>query len=222
MSEEVLNKPICEHIAPRGGFRVTFPSGYTVAELHPNEFIRRCAEHMKLNHFPLPFNLSTGWQDRMWDQCCKQNPDIECQNAPRLERGVTGDDIKRFLRTLIEFKQAGAVAVSQEEQDRRIDICSRCPKLGVVNCYGGCGSLAMYLEHFISGRDLTKITTVHKKSCMACGCSVEAKTLYPKDVLQKVDQLMDIQPEYWANCWLNEPTPVEHPAQVEDGQGTPP
>ncbi len=211
-----MKKPSCFEVAPKGGFAVTFPTGITIASLYDSEFLRNCKLHMEENVMPYPFNTSGGWQDRMWHQCCIQNPDMKCADSDRPERSIGADDILRYARTMWVTLTQGGETVSQEEQDRRVDICLKCPKIGVVSCFIGCNTITEALSGFILGRSIRRINEVHKQSCMACGCPIEVKSLWPISVLKQVDNDLGLTPDYNRSCWMIEGDPPPAPEVYVD------
>lgn len=199
-----MKVPKQKHVCPRGGWSLKFPSGWSVSESHYAAFLQACREHMERNDMPYPFNTSGGWQDRMWDQVCQQNPHIECEDTDKPERIIDGNDVLRYLRTMWSSFEKGALAVNDEEQNRRLSICLTCPRMGYISCFIGCNSIAHVLSEFIIGRKINRREETNNKSCLACGCSIEVKTMWPLDVIKDVDAKMGITPDYAPNCWIRE------------------
>lgn len=159
--------------------------------------IRSCREGM---------GLSTGgdWIERVQEAVCQQNPDVPCFDEDRPERVWLGEDVWRFLTTLKEAVMGGMEPVSTEEQTRRIDICAVCPKKVVIGCRW-CGALGGMITELLAGRKAPNIEAVYKQSCGACGCDIASKTVYPLDILKRVDEKLDNKPDYAPGCWMLEP-----------------
>lgn len=143
-----------------------------------------------------------GWKEWAVDLMCQQRPDMECDDTESSARAMTGDDVWRFLTGMWEAKEEGIQPVSEELQNQRIDTCLACPKLGYISCFTGCGKMAEVLASFTLGRNIRKHPEVHKQSCLQCGCLVEVKTMFPIDILLKMDEKHGTKPEYHASCWI--------------------
>ena len=185
---------------PRDGWTIhSFPgTGHKITSNHPSHFLQQCHAHMELNNIP----ILGGWQDEMFSLMCEQNPEIECEEVGKEERKVAGADIWRFLTTLWEAMANGAVAVSEEEAERRAAICIACPKMGHTSCGGGCGKIAEVLSTLTLGRRPVGMEKVHKASCEVCGCEISSLVNYPLDVLKAVDDKLEFKRDaYPKNCW---------------------
>jgi len=191
--------PVNTSISPPNGWSVTIPNaGPEIREQNFNAWLGMVLIRLRAN------NLATaGWQEYVLDLMCQQRPDItsEDKDAPP-ERLASSEDVRHFIHTIWDAWKSGAVAVSAEEQDRRAAICMKCPKKGIVNCIGGCGALAEALAQITIGSQARSIPELHKKSCMVCGCELSTLTMYPLEVLKKVDEKLNFKGgEYPDFCW---------------------
>lgn len=204
-----MKRPSNLNMVPAGGWSVTFPTGFTATSNHPASFLHICAQHMMANEMPEPWVYKGGWAEEIWNQVCLQHPEIPFEDDEQLpERKLTGADVRRFVASIVEAKSQGAEAVSDEEQDRRLEICSRCPKRTIISCNGWCGWLAETLNSFSIGRKSRRIPEFHKQHCGVCGCDLSLVSQWPLDVLQAVDAKLGVKEEYWPECWK-----LEKPSQ---------
>ncbi len=185
-------------LCPRGGWSVTIEGAEpAIVSNHWMDFINQVSKRVRINGLD-----QHGWRERAIDLMCRQRPDIESHDEDIQLRDITGDDIRRFVRTMWEAVKAGATPVSGEEQERRAAICLDCPKRGYVNCMGGCGALAQALAEITIHGKTRDIPGLHKNSCMVCGCELSSLIMYPLDVIKAVDKKMDFTSgDYPDHCW---------------------
>lgn len=190
--------PVSTSQVPPGGWSVQIEgAGPPIKADHWSVFISEIRNRLIANGLD-----SHGWKERAIDLMCRQRPEIQSEDKEVPTRSVTSDDIQRFVRTIWEAWKAGAQAVSAEEQDRRAAICVECPKKGYVSCFGGCGALAATLAEMTIHSKARSIPELHKASCMVCGCELSTLTMYPLEVLQKVDAKIGFKTEeYPDHCW---------------------
>jgi len=186
-------------MVPRNGWTVTIDgAGPPITAPTWNEFVKNIAVRLRSNNLD-----HHGWREEAIDLMCRQRPDIASEevDAPP-ERVATGDDAKRFVRTMWEAWKAGAEPVSDAEQDRRAELCLECPKRGYVACFGGCGAISAALSEMTMGAKTRFLAQLHKSHCTVCGCELSSLTRFPLDVLQEVDRKIDFKTgEYWSKCW---------------------
>lgn len=182
---------------PQGGWKYREPT--TGVQFTHNNFLalmQQIRAHRDANGLP----THSGWAEVVHDEICQQNEGVGCLEAGGVERSFTGDDVKRFIATILEMR---GELVSEEEQKRRLNICGKCPKKGVINC-SGCGWLAGKITELLGGRSLYKPDEFFKTSCLACGCDIPAKTAIPLDVLKRADERLEMTPDYHERCWMRE------------------
>jgi len=194
-----MKRPLQENTVPRGNWNYRDP--LTGVPFTANDLVvllQQVRTQRRANGIP----VESGWEQVVLDELCQQNPHIPCGEAGVQEIHMTGDDVRRFLTTLKE--QYGHELVSEEEHQRRADICLTCPKLADVACTFPCGWVSKTLTELLGGRRIHRAAELHKRGCSACGCQIDAKTYYPLDVLKSVDEKLGKQPDYWEHCWMRE------------------
>ncbi len=186
-----------------GAWTYTQPeTGVTLKEQHHKAFLTKIRNHRLANDLP----LHGGWADEVWDTVCRENPSIPQETIGEVPRYYSMDDAQRFITTMRELNKSNEL-VTEEEQRRRIDICATCPKNGVIGSGGGCkfcAWMAQQITEVLGGRPIHRVAEVSKRSCMACGCSIIAKTAVPLDVLTQVDEKLGSTPDYDLGCWMGE------------------
>lgn len=139
-------------------------------------------------------DLSIGWEGRLQDEMCQEHPDYPCKHlAPYIERHLTLNDVKQFLKTADTFIEGGGKFVDQELAESRANVCSRCPANHPVSGCLGCGGFVSLAMEFLNGRKLKRDDEL--KSCAHCGCYLKAKVWLPLDAIQ--DGI-----EYPSYCWV--------------------
>lgn len=197
--------PINTSVSPPNGWSVSIPdAGPEIRDFNFSVWITEVQKRLKANGL-----MKHGWRDWVIDLMCQQRPDIPSQDkeAPP-ERVMTSDDVRRFLQTMWDIKEQGSPVVSEDVQSARVETCLACPKLGFIQCFIGCGSVVEALSQMLLGRKIRHLEDIHKKSCTACGCHAEIKTMFPVEILRKIDEKHETKPQYHPSCWiLNEPQP---------------
>ena len=190
--------PTNTNLVPRGGWSVEIEgAGPPIVANHFSLFVKEIGKRLIANGLD-----KHGWREEALDLMCRQRPDIPCEDKEVQARAVTGDDVKRFVKTLYEAWEQGAKPVSIEEQERRAAICMECPMRGTVSCMGGCGALARALSDLTMGGSARNLPELHKQSCLICGCELSSLTMYPMEVLRAVDEKINFKTtEYPPNCW---------------------
>jgi len=184
-------------IVPRGEWNVELPGcGPRIKSRHFKDFLQQVSKRLQANGLD-----RHDWREWVLDEMCKQNPGIECEDKDAPRREVTGEDVWRFVRTLYTAWENGAQKVSDEEQNRRADICLNCPKRGYVSC-NSCGSLSKALSDLVLGTGCKRLAELHKQSCLVCGCELSSLVQYPLEVIQEIDQKLQFQTDsYPSECW---------------------
>lgn len=193
-----MKRPATMNITPRGGWRFTDPvTGIPHKDNHPMALLQAVRSSRLANGF----EVKGGFEHEVWEDVCKQNPELNCVEEGVPEVVMTADDVMRFMTTLKEF--AGRELVSEDEHKRRAEICMQCPMMGHTNCKS-CGWVARTLTELLGGRKIHRPAEFHKRACKACGCNLDSKTYYPLDVLKTVDEKLGRTPDYWEKCWMRE------------------
>lgn len=191
-------EPLDLTTSPPGGWQYTEQA--TGVKFRHNDIramMKMVREHRVGNNLP----VHGDWIQQVYHGICSQNPSTPCHDVNNPERVWLPEDVMRFLEALSEM---GLETVGDEEQLRRIEICKTCPKNGVIACRW-CGYLGEMLSKFAAGRNVPRVEEVWKRSCLACGCSISAKTAFPVSTLQAIDARLGTSPEYTPGCWMLEP-----------------
>jgi len=194
-----MRVPTTPALVPPGGWSYTDPdSGVSFKESNFNALVGMVRTHRIAN------GLLTGaaWLEQFYDSICQQNPRAKCNDLEHPEVAWNSDDVTAFVATLLEQRESGIPQVDQEEYDRRISICMRCPKKGHVKC-SSCGVFGKLLQRVISGIKVPD-STAPGTACAACGCIIAAKAAYPLEVLQGVDERLGRHPDYAEECWMRD------------------
>jgi len=191
--------PTSPNLVPPGGWSYKDPdSGVPFKEAHIEALVGLVRRHRIAN------DLVVGgeWLAHFYNELCLQNPKAPCSDASEQVHYVNADDLSSFLTTLVAQRESGKTQVDQEEYDRRVDICMRCPKMGHVGC-SSCGAFGRLLNRVVAGVTIPKDVSPGR-SCLACGCVISAKAAYPIEVLKAVDLELSRTPDYHESCWMRD------------------
>jgi len=168
---------------PHGGFwEVRIPkTGHLIKEVHINNFIGSAVRHVESMEIDLDGMTVRDWILALW---CQQHPDSPCQDTEKPDRAFTVEDLKRFASSMGKWVQkvAGGESawVSQEEAERRAEICSTCIKNQYVAC-GWCGGPVATAVNLLGGRRTSRDDKL--QSCEICLCTLRAKVHMPLDAV---------------------------------------
>lgn len=196
-------RPTNTAVVPPRGWTVDIPdAGPTIVSNNWSEFWSQVGLRLRTNGLD-----RHGWREWVMDLMCQQRPDIPCVDDSLPSRDATGDDVRRFVRTIYETWKSGAQAVSDGEQDRRASICQTCPRRGYVSCLGGCGALAGALSEMTIGSKAKSRPELNKSACLVCACEISSLIMWPLDVLKAVDEKIGFEVgQYDPKCWkIQEP-----------------
>lgn len=196
-------KRLLDTTRPIGGpWTYTQPeTGVTLTENHWNAFLKKVRKHREAVGID---TIKGGWIEQLEHDICVANPHLPQEEIGEVARYYTKDDIVRFISTMRELNKSGEL-VSEDEQRRRIDICVKCLKKGVIS--GGCRFCSWIAEQttqLLGGRKIPRVEEVTGNSCMACGCDITSKTAVPLSVLKAVDEKLGESPDYATGCWMRE------------------
>jgi len=150
--------------------------------------------------------------DDVEDQICKRLGFEWCKNMAVDSWGfqLTWDSIVAGTKTLageaLSVLTGGEVWCSQQEAERRAEICSRC----FANQRGGgcmgCGFMDRVRD--LIGKTCSDQRTKcddRLQSCLVCGCLLQCKVHYPSEVLKA--GMSEKQRQAYADvphCWMNQ------------------
>lgn len=194
--------------SPAGGWTyVDEISGVTFNSAHLKVVQQRAYKHWIANNNP----VTGDFEAMVHDNVCRNTPSCACIDTEKSERTYGPDDVKRFL-TVAQEMLGGYERVSVEEQERRVQVCLKCPAMGQINCKW-CGWVSGAVESLLGRRSFPSKREAHKMSCLRCGCNIPSKTALPLELLRKVDEEMEKvsgKVEYAEGCWMLESTPTQN------------
>ncbi len=122
---------------------------------------------------------------------------------------LTLPDIVRGTLTLSAWKALGSHVVTQEEAERRAEICANFEGVGCkynVAYRSGCGVDCQGLTDAVKSivGEAATSQDVNLKACAVCKCSLSAKVHLPLADLQRFESA-ELQSLYPPHCWLAKP-----------------
>ena len=145
-------------------------------------------------------DLAPGWELRVADDLCTNYTITGCGPKREVEqRSIHANDVFIFLKVVKAWVKSGGVIVSQEEADRRSEICSRCPKNVEVK---GCNVCKNIIPHMFPSL-AKKRSSLHDQidGCGVCGCQLKLKVWIPAEVLTPSTSDPYAFPE---ECWVRQ------------------
>jgi hypothetical protein len=158
--------------------------------------------YRKANGIP----IGIGFLQELESAVCDLYP-AECEESdpnlpPDRPRRLRLNDVIVGSKTMLNFWLAGNPIVSQEEMERRVNICVSC-KYNVQfpkSCGGGCGELKELVLSIVGNRATPRSSELN--SCAICACFLEAAVWLPVDI--QVKALSDAQRAQFSHvpwCW---------------------
>lgn len=192
-------------VTPPGYWRYPRPDGSFIIGGDFFDLVNRVSEFRIINQLPLGKP-----EEEIQDWLCR-NTESPCRPAapakPEPGRKAKGRDVARFVKAVLLWGIA-AETVSQEEADRRAEICAGCRfnvEIDDVNCFG-CFGMASKIIQAIGSRS-TRFSNL-LKFCGVCGCSNEISCFAPMAVLNKTyANTMDFPDDtngQGTPCWKKE------------------
>lgn len=148
-----------------------------------------------------------GTYEAIEDWICAQLPEwCERHEAPRhLKTTYRKQDVLAFLEATKDAIIKGEV-VSQEEAERRANICMQCkPYNTLIEGCEGCSGIGTLVFGVIGHRTVKNLG--HLKSCGICGCSLKAKIWLTKKTLDSTSRIQETTGKFPKWCWVEKPTP---------------
>jgi hypothetical protein len=188
---------------PGGGYPYRQPeSGFPFKQVSFSDLVKEVKDHRKANNFPIGPNFEAEVEDASCRELLQMFPNYEgCLDETGDKAVYKGRkwglaDVRHFLNTMSGWIAKGAKFVSQEEANRRAEICSRCPmNVQLAECLG-CSNVSG-MVNTIRGSRRTSVED-RLRTCSGCGCQLAVKVWMPKDVMQR-DGV-----EYHPSCWMLE------------------
>lgn len=205
-------KLIPSNEVPPGHFHFTCPeTGYAIETLSKEELFHKIENHYRENDIP----LKEGWQDEVEDRICQGLPPGWCsfvEEKDQLKMGsphslcqITKKDlingIFSLTNLLLKFIGRKEIYVSEEEAEKRAEICAKCNFNVSVNACMGCHGMQTLLTQVAKVKGSRKTKWDHiLKNCCKCKCRNEAIVHIRKDILLTGQSEKDVL-EYPVWCW---------------------
>jgi len=197
---------------PPGKFNFVVPeNGYKIGEIMSlNELFDKVKVHYDANGIPLP----SDWKDRVEDQMCRKLSSGWCTytdgNAgegfqPDLSAEKILKGIKSISAMALSAAKGEEVFVSQDEANKRAEICARCYYNMSSNFCAGCGigqSITSLVAKVKGGRSTPLDNSL--QSCGVCGCKNEAIVHVNRNLLLtgEKNETTARRPDW---CWVKNP-----------------
>lgn len=209
-------KLINTNMVPPMKFSFTVPeNGYKIEnQMNIEDLFKKVKAHYNDNGIPLP----SDWKDRVEDQICRRLPSGWCKyNGEGSPDGfsplITAEAILKGLKGLAAMALTSAkgeeVYVSQDEAERRANICSRCYFNMPSNFCGGCaaGQAITSLVSKVKGSRATSYDN-QLQACGICGCRNTAIVHVNRNMLLKGEknETTNSRPDW---CWVKNPDTLQ-------------
>lgn len=189
--------------SPPGQWRYTFPQDGTLIMGRSYEAWKTDIEkHYHRNGYPMPED----WVQQAEDQFCRLMPAGVCVypdgSLPEVyvHSRVTLEDIVNGTKVLGAWAASGFALVSQEEADRRANICAACyANINVPGCTS-CSNIMGMVSEAVGAQKLQADAQLYGKSCAYCHCASAANVWVPVEVSRHgvSDEMLNAMPEH---CW---------------------
>lgn len=209
-------KLINTSMVPPMKFSFTVPeNGYKIEnQMNLEDLYKKVQAHYNDNGIPLP----SDWKDRVEDQICRRLPAGWCKySGDGSVKGftplLTAEAILKGLKSLASMALNAAkgeeVYVSQEEAERRANICSRCYFNMQSNFCGGCaaGQAITSLVSKVKGSRTTSYDN-QLQACGICGCRNSAIVHVNRNMLLngEKNETTNSRPDW---CWVKNPDTIQ-------------
>lgn len=186
---------------PSGGFPYTQKeTGYAFKEITLNNLLKVTKTHRIANNLPIGVNANAEIEDASCRELLQKYPNYSgCVDDHGLSaakpRGIGITQVLHFLQFLWQVISKGAEPVSQEEANRRAEICAGCPNNIDIGVCTTCKMKGLL-------KSLKKGNTPHDsklKVCSQCSCLNLAKIWWPVESMKREGVVYD-----YEKCWMNE------------------
>jgi len=163
-----------------------------------DDLIQGCADALTEAGQDIPVNLSRLVQDAI----CAANPGYRyCRPCKKIKMKIGGGHVVRWVRSMVAWaKKHKFELASNEEAERRAEICARCPRqVETPSLCWGCHGIAGLIP-LIKGARKTAWDS-QLKTCGVCGCYNDVAVHLPIDLTGE-----DL--EYPAHCWKKKNPPA--------------
>lgn len=199
-------------VRPPGKWRYRVSeTGQTFIGTNLDELRKKLGKHCAIHHLPMPsneqieeqicFELGNDAKDWCMDPATGMSGNIP-PTSPDCA-GLSVGSVKQATFTLVHSAIRGT-SVTQQEAERRAEICSVCNQNREVHGCKGCASDALKsLVGTIAGRRRTSLDD-RLATCCICGCLNRAKLWIDIDIIKKhtPDEQWERFRTKAPNCWL--------------------
>jgi len=184
---------------PPSGWVYEVENGHVIKAGTFDKLIALIQRHFEVNGYPIPDNL----REVVEHEICMLNPQSICKgDGPTRffpSRRQVEEGTEKLLKVRREISEAGSNAfVSQEEADRRAQLCVACPmKRNLWGCFV-CDKLVKMVT-----KTYKRETSYDKLSygCGVCGCINSAQVWLEDFVLAKVTPKETVCDYPQTGCW---------------------
>lgn len=201
MTKIFMLKWIAKNRTPPDGWRYKVPdTGVTVKGSHWGHLLMRVEEHLVANNLPVPLNLEEYVENYMCGLFPDMCEDVEIPKSPHKKKKMTVGDVLRFTAMIGADMLNGRKRESNEEANRRANICADCVDNIDPDGCSGCdrGRMEKLIEK-LTGSIATKHDS-RLKSCRHCGCINKAQVWFPIDLLQRFTTV-EVDKALPQHCW---------------------
>lgn len=170
--------------SPKGGFTFKEPStGRVFFHKHPRALLKQVLNYRA----ELGLDVDGGWEERFWDEYCRQHEEMACDDTEGGTWFPNMVTIWNFLQSMWKWLRTGGNFVSQEEAERRANVClsgangEPCPLNRPSGICWGCKNLSTEIRNLLNGRK-TKYDS-QLQVCIGCGCNLDTKIWFPNESL---------------------------------------
>lgn len=190
-----------DHLGIPGGWRYRIPeTGILIKTSSYWLLSSEARKHYAANAIPVPAILD----DLILEYVCKNGASCEydgvqlTKGTPKKSLNIS--DVIRFTQTRLDALLKGS-KVSQEEANRRAEICAACPSNKPLEGCTGCNSRS--LREFVRLLAQAGRTPLDEqlKSCEYCGCFIQSMVWTPLESLKRYDDVSQLP----SNCWKTTP-----------------
>lgn len=187
-------------VVPETGFRIE-------GELTMESLLSRVKKHYMENGITLP----PDWQEVVEDHLCRQLPHGWCSYsdgnpAQGTKANLSAENIIKGIKSLatmaMDAVSGQEVFVSQEEANKRAEICARCYNNMTTNFCAGCSAMQQ-ITSLVAKVKGSRTTPLDSKlyTCGVCGCRNEAIVHVNRKVLLSGEksETTNSRPEW---CWV--------------------
>lgn len=195
------------HECPPGGWHYVQPESGRVFESYDySTWINQIRDHRLANGYP----ISADWELELQNDLCRRHPEwgnVVCHrlDGKSFPRRLSFSATLSFLNMLGQWVKKGAHFVTQEEAERRANICATCP-MNVPIAFGCavCYSQVQEVIAWLGGQTKTERDD-QLGICGICSCSLKPSVHFPLEAQQA--NLTDEMKEQFKSlgyCWKAE------------------